>query len=290
MRTTVDPRHLSLPFFLAAPRRYMHEIWQGLAVMVQFVQTRPDTADTIEGRASSARGSGVEVYAECSCGACQIVSTYGGPRFTVTCNCIECRNHGTLHRTEVISFAAVKRASCRLEVDDSMLAQDLPPQPPICLPDASNSTLVGAFVWTDSPVLGRRASCSKCGTPLAMDYQYFEPNTLWLANPKVRVVRRTVHETLTLRRYLARIEKCNGNVDGIFCWASQYLPATEPIGDQRQKSKPASRRPTGGSLETSRAAVVIHPRDNSKNEPVPKDTIGVTDNDWSSCYVDSGRL
>jgi len=289
MRGTVDPRHLSLPFFLAAPRRYMREIWQCLTVMVQHMQTRTDTADTIEGRASSARGSGIEVFTECSCGACQIVSTYGGPRFTTTCNCIECRDLGTSHSTEAISFAAVKRASCRLEVDDSTQAQDLPPQPPTCLPDASNSTFVGAFVWTDSPVLGRRASCNICGTPLAMDYQYFEPNTLWLANPKVRVLRRTVHETLPLRRYLARIQNGNGNVDGNFCWASQYLAAMESREELCQKFKPASRQPTGGSLETSLAASAVKPRD-SKSELAPKDTKEIRNIDWSSCYVDSGRV
>jgi len=289
MRATVDPRHLSLPLFLAAPRRFMHEIWQGFVAMVQYIQAMPEMAATIEDRASGSRGSGIEVYTECSCGACQIVSTFGGPRFTATCNCIECRDHGSSHRSEALSFAAVKRASCRLEVDESTVEHDMYSQQPACLPDARSSASVGAFVWTDSSVLGRRACCRACGTPLAMDYEYLEPNTLWLANPKVRVVRRTVQETLALRRYLARIQKGNGNLDGDFCWASQYLAAEGSTGNQHQKLNAASRHPTGGSLETSRAVNVVKLRD-TKSELAPKDAKACEDINWNSCYVDSGRL
>ena len=39
------------------------------------------------------------------------------------------------------------------------------------------------LIFRNSSEIARRGSCSVCDTSLLMDYEWFEPNTLWLVNP-----------------------------------------------------------------------------------------------------------
>lgn len=311
MRVTVDAGHLALPFFLAAPRRFAYQLWQGFLAKTQYPQPRPSVAAKVEGRAAEARGAGVEVFTECACGACRLVSTYGGPRYATVCHCSGCRGHNAAHGGEAIPFAAVKRASCRLEVEDSALAHDLAPLPPTCWPVLGAPAAVGAFVWTDSSALGRRAHCSACGSPLAMDYGYFEPSTLWLAYPKVRIIRRTVQETLPLRRYLARTQGGDGRVDADFCWGSRHVPVVSAEGatvapdaafggsfiDTAAKQEPrlpkdVPKSPKDGApaaVDTAGTAAAAHAQ-GEDDYPPPQGVEQFEDVDWSGFYVDSGRL
>jgi hypothetical protein len=302
---------LALPFFLAAPRRFAYQLWQAILAKTQYPQSRPSVVAKVEGRAAAASGTGLEVFSECACGACRVVSTYGGPRYTTVCHCSVCRGNNAAHGGDAVPFAAVKRASCRLEVEDSALTWDLAPLPPTCLPVLGAPAAVGAFVWTETSALGRRAHCSACGSPLAMDYGYFEPHTLWLAYPKVRILRRTVQETLPLRRYLARTQGGDGRVDADFCWGSRRVPvpAIEATVEQpdvafggsfvdtaaKQVPRPPKDAPKslhGGvpaAVDTAGAAAATqgHGLD---DYPPPQGVEQFEDVDWSGFYVDSGRL
>ena len=39
------------------------------------------------------------------------------------------------------------------------------------------------LIFRNSSEIARRGACSLCDTSLLMDYEWFEPNTLWLVNP-----------------------------------------------------------------------------------------------------------
>ena len=90
-RVTVDFDYLALPCFMASPRRFAFQLWQGFIAQTQHPSTRPSMVARIAGRAALSRGAGIEVQAECDCGSCRIVSTFGGPRYTTVCHCSICR-------------------------------------------------------------------------------------------------------------------------------------------------------------------------------------------------------
>ena len=62
-------------------------------------------------------------------------------------------------------FVAVRRDRCRVVV--TRPAQE-----------AENLLL-----WWNSSEFARRGRCRECGTSLVMDFQWFEPNTVWLIRP-----------------------------------------------------------------------------------------------------------
>ena len=63
------------------------------------------------------------------------------------------------------SFAAVRRDQCRVVVTRST---DNPGSP---------------LVWRSSSKVARRGWCRECSTSLVMDYEWLEPNTVWLVRP-----------------------------------------------------------------------------------------------------------
>ena len=110
------------------------------------------------------------VTTACRCGACRIVCQ-DAPRLVSVCHCSVCRYDEALplgvDNAPAPSFSAVRRAKCHLEVDPALVRD----------PD-------NILVYRNSSDFARRGRCVLCNTPLVMDYEWFEPETIWLQNPQ----------------------------------------------------------------------------------------------------------
>jgi len=80
------------------------------------------------------------------------------------CHCSVCRYDEALptgkDNAKAPYGAAVKRSNCRIEIKKEAKLE-----------------------YRESSDLARRGKCSLCNTFLIMDYEWFEPKTVWLVNP-----------------------------------------------------------------------------------------------------------
>lgn len=104
----------------------------------------------------------------CRCGLLRL-ECQDAPRMVTVCHCSVCRYDEafSLHteNAPAPSFAAVRRDQCRVVVTRTPVTPGTP------------------LVWRHSSEFARRGRCRECDTSLVMDYEWFEPNTIWPVRP-----------------------------------------------------------------------------------------------------------
>lgn len=117
-----------------------------------------------------------------------------------------------------------------------------------------------------------------------MDYEYFEPNTVWLGNPTIAIRDDTtgaVIESMPIQEY-----ESGGLVDADVCWGSRNTPVPKDglltdFGGFFDKSN--------GGEETVSDAPDSVTTDSDKNM-TRRGKEQWEDIDWSRYYIDSGKL
>ena len=177
---------------------------------------------------------------------------------------------------EAMSFVAVNRSQCRLEVsyDGEKEADSSSSTHRYCFP--SSVVPEGPFVWAETSDLARRSRCNRCGSALCMDMEWFEPETIWLANPTVLKNESGNRQNVSLEDWFP-----DGLVDADVCWSSRLLPKLEdPFG--------TSRADFGDLFSdgTKEASTLQSP---SGRYPPPRGREQWVDLDWSGFVLDSGK-
>ena len=154
------------------------------------------------------------LISKCRCGTCSIESTCA-PRIVSVCHCSVCRFAEAKavgnENAPAPCFAAVKRSSCHLIINSGALGSDT---------DASKSV----FEFQESSYFARRGYCSLCRTYILMDYEWFEPSTLWLQNP-------VWHSAGAPEKCPTNVELMynDGRADFDMCWSSRYTPCSGDV-------------------------------------------------------------
>ena len=116
------------------------------------------------------------------------------------------------------SFAAVRRDQCRVVVTRTPVTPGSP------------------LVWRHSSEFARRGRCRECDTSMVMDYEWFEPNTIWPVRPswvKVSGLDRLSFPIMLFSWQVQEEETVmaenafnNGKADIDVCWNSRGDPCT----------------------------------------------------------------
>ena len=114
---------------------------------------------------------GGRVTSTCRCGTSKLICE-DAPRMVSVCHCSICRydEAKALGKDNAPApfFAAVKRSSCRMEINLEL---------------SKNYKDAKLLVFRNSSDFARRGMCGICASYLVMDYEWFEPETIWLQNP-----------------------------------------------------------------------------------------------------------
>jgi len=233
-----------LPSFYCS--RGLKQYYQSWIVAAFYPKCRLDRVQEFRRRARS----GGQVVNSCRCGLLRIEAS-DGPRLITVCHCSVCRydEAASLHKEDAPapSFAAVRREKCKVYLTREWTG----PDPPL--------------VWRQSSEFARRARCVVCSTSLVMDYEWFEPNTIWLVRP-----------TWTKEGgKKVDVEKAfnGGLADMDVCWNSRGDPCSANtkvsyLGEERLRER----------LATDHDDVTPRGRDQAD------------DLDWTLYYLDVGRL
>merc|ERR1712142_618762 len=160
--TTTQPLQLNTFYSVRSAAQY----YQSWVATLFYARPKVCVVEKVQARIDQ----GGQVISCCRCGACRIVCR-GAPRLVTVCHCSVCRYDEAYplqaDNAPAPSFAAVRREACYLDVD------------PALVKDPNN-----ILVYRNSSDFARRGRCSLCETALVMDYEWFEPETIWLTNPK----------------------------------------------------------------------------------------------------------
>ena len=131
-------------------------------VSLVYPMCRLDRVQEFRRRVKQGMAGGLLVT-RCRCGLV-VVECQDAPRMVTVCHCSVCRYDEALplqtDNAAAPSFAAVMRNKCVVRVRGS-----------------------AAVEWRQSSEFARRGRCGECQTSLVMDYEWFEPNTVWLVRP-----------------------------------------------------------------------------------------------------------
>merc|ERR1712126_683377 len=182
--------------------RSFRQYYQSWVATLFYPRCKTSVLENIQAR--MARGG--RVTSSCACGACTIVHR-GAPRLVTVCHCSVCRYDEALplgvDNAPAPSFAAVRRSHCHIEVDTTLAK------------DPENIS-----VYRNSSDFARRGRCRLCNTALVMDYEWFEPETVWLTNPQWIPGDKTDSHTVEFA--------FNGGLaDFDVCWNSRIDPITD---------------------------------------------------------------
>jgi len=150
---------------------------------------------------------GGQVISTCQCGALKLICG-DVPRIVTVCHCSVCRYDEARaigkENAPAPFFAAVKRSNCRLVIDTSKVLE--------------NGSKIPELVYRNSSDFARRGMCSICQTYLIMDYEWFEPSTIWLQKP-VWINPEKDNEEIE-----AEFAFNDGKADFDVCWPSRNDP------------------------------------------------------------------
>mmetsp|Transcript_20343 Transcript_20343/g.37746 ORF Transcript_20343/g.37746 Transcript_20343/m.37746 type:complete len:302 (+) Transcript_20343:28-933(+) len=245
--------------FLSNPIRFSKQLLQRFNTRIFCPPCGPDVKRSLTRKSERAKQMASEVVVQCRCGKCKVIAHNGGGHTTV-CHCSICRYHnGGIANP----WKAVDRHSCFLAG----------------VPESDN------IAWTTSSFFSRRGRCAHCNSVLMMDYEYFEPNTVWLGNPSIAIrddSTGAVVESVPIQQY-----ELGGLVDADVCWGSRDVPMPKDglltdFGGFFDKS-------SGGEL-TSESSSVLPVTDGSRVNTLPRGKEQWEDIDWSRYYIDSGKL
>ena len=202
---------------------------------------------------------GGRVTSTCQCGACKLIAE-DAPRIISVCHCSICRFDEARAIGEDDApapfFAAVNRSSCRLEINQKSVED--------------RKDFEEVLVFRNSSDFARRGMCKYCQTYLVMDYEWFEPNTVWLTNP---VWQRPLQKVEGLKVEFAFN---NGKADFDVCWPSRNDPCTSLTCKVSYLDKGAGEK-----------------RDVEKDKHddiAPRGVLQFKDLDWNHYQIDVGTL
>lgn len=149
---------VSLPLFRSNPSRASAQVYYSVKCFIKFAFRRwlglcpPSLREVIQRRAHDAEG----IVAQCGCGAVSVSAP--SRRYTVTCHCQMCRDsQPACLGGQAPEWTVVSRHSAQL---------------------------TGEVIITESSVLAKRGHCAGCASPVFMDYEHVEPNTVWIYGAK----------------------------------------------------------------------------------------------------------
>ena len=197
------------------------------------------------------------VTSTCRCGACKLICE-DAPRIVSVCHCSICRFDEAraigAENAPAPSFAAVKRSMCRMEVNLNVAKN---------LTDAKN-----AIVFRNSSDFARRGMCDLCKSYLVMDYEWFEPQTIWLQNPMY------IHPDSN-GEVECEFAFNKGKADFDVCWPSRNDPCTSTTCKVSYLDKGAAEKRS------------IDLRD---EDIKPRGLLQFQDLDWNNYQIDVGAL
>ena len=192
-----DPLQLDSFYSLRSTRQY----YQSWVATLFYPKCKDVVVEKIQNRIQL----GGTVVTTCKCGACKLVCE-DAPRLITVCHCSVCRYDEALplgtKNAPAPSFAAVKRSKCRMEVNTD---------------DAKDPANI--LVYRNSSDFARRGRCGLCNTSLVMDYEWFEPETIWLVNPQWTPANQTDSKVVEFAFN-------DGKADIDVCWNSRVDPIT----------------------------------------------------------------
>jgi hypothetical protein len=244
--------------FLSSPVRFSKQLIQRFNTLLFCPHSLPEVAEKLHKKVLKANAITSDVVVICQCKKCKIVARNGGGHSTV-CHCSVCRYHngGTAN-----PWKAVDRNSCFI----------------LGSCDSENENVA----WTDSSFFSRRARCVHCNSVLMMDYEFFEPNTVWLGNPSIVI--RDNNTGSVVRSVPIQEYEDGGLVDADVCWDSRNVPV----------AKDGLLTDFGGFFETNCDVQISSTTTTSSNENMCSTTpLGKeqwTDINWKKYFIDSGKL
>jgi len=193
-----DPLKLDRFYSLRSTRQY----YQSWVTSLFYPKCQEAVLDEIRSRILL----GGTTTSKCSCGACQLVCE-DAPRMLSVCHCSVCRYDEALpHGADnalAPSFAAVKRSNCKLVVNTEI---------------AKDHRKI--LVFRNSSKFARRGRCGLCNSTLVMDYEWFEPQTVWLVSPQWTHPKHIDSQEV-------EFSFNNGKADFDVCWNSRADPCTD---------------------------------------------------------------
>ena len=252
--TKVDTNAVDLPGFYSL--RSVKQYLQNWYAYYFYPKCNPVTLQRILDRL---RLGGV-VTSTCQCGALKLICE-DVPRIVTVCHCSVCRFDEARaigkDNAPAPFFAAVKRSKCWLEINTSSLetGKDKP-----------------QLVYRNSSDFARRGMCNLCQTYLIMDYEWFEPETVWLQKP---IWRNPTKDNEELKVEFAFND---GKADYDVCWPSRNDPCNSLTCKVSYLDKDA-----GETRE-------INTKTGEEEDVKPRGMIQFKDLDFSDFYNDSGRL
>ena len=205
---------------------------------------------------------GGRVSSTCQCGACKLVAE-DAPRMVSVCHCSICRFDEARaigkDNAPAPFFAAVKRSSCRIEVDALKATKS----------HYKNEKQI--FIYRNSSDFARRGMCGLCQTYLIMDYEWFEPETVWLQKP---VWTNPINEEEVKVEFAFN----NGKADFDVCWPSRNDPCTSLTCQVSYLDKDANEKRD------------INAATSEKDDIKPRGVLQFKDLEWDHYQIDVGAL
>ena len=250
----IDKDAVNLPSFFSM--RSIKQYCQNWYAYYFYPKCNPDSLQRIMDRLQF----GGQVISSCQCGALRLVCE-DVPRIVTVCHCSVCRYDEARaigkDNAPAPFFAAVKRSNCRLEITNS---------------DANNGGNKPILVYRNSSDFARRGMCSICQTYLIMDYEWFEPSTVWLQKP--------VWINPIKKNEEVKVEFAfnDGKADFDVCWPSRNDPCISLTCKVSYLDNDAAEKRD------------INAKTNDKEDIKPRGLLQFKDLDFSYFYNDSGML
>ena len=203
---------------------------------------------------------GGQVISTCQCGALRLVCE-DVPRIVTVCHCSVCRYDEARaigkDNAPAPFFAAVKRSKCRLEIITSV---------------AKHDGKKPKLEYRNSSDFARRGMCSICQTYLIMDYEWFEPSTVWLQKPV------WINPTKDNEELKVEFAFNEGKADFDVCWPSRNDPCVSLTCKVSYLDKDAGEKRD------------LDEKTSDKEDIKPRGVLQFQDLDFSYYYTDSGIL
>ena len=207
------------------------------------------------------------------------------PRIVTVCHCGVCRyetQRGLAEDKKAKTLAPAFGAFCRNDIQIYKKK----------LETSGAESQAATLIFRNSSDIARRGSCSICGTSLLMDYEWFEPNTIWLVNPvwlglnvAELVIDPLVDSSTTKKNaevsevpgeVLVEFSYNGGKADLDVCWGHRQNDVNSTSG-----------------ADAYSLGVVKKPTDFSENNDasmMPRGVLQCDDLDFTNFYLDVGSL
>ena len=208
------------------------------------------------------------------------------PRIVTVCHCGVCRyeiQRGLAEDKKAKSLAPAFGAFCRNDIQ--IYKKKL---------EKGGAESQATLIFRNSSDIARRGSCSICGTSLLMDYEWFEPNTIWLVNPvwlglNVAELVDPLVDSSTKKNEVSEVPEevpveffyNGGKADLDVCWGHRQNAVNSTSGADAYSLGVVVKKPTDDYQDLS---------ENNDASMMPRGVLQCDDLDFTNFYLDVGSL